>query len=136
MQSFPDIFGTYLPAFKRLPDPAVLQDKYPVRSQRDALQDVGGKQHGSMLLIPRNLLIQVFRALEVQPALRIPFKMEALYQLRHIRHLFPIGGAYIGQVFPESKIRERIVLGKHRITAELKIPIPEVHRGAAKADTL
>lgn len=71
MQSLPDIFGIDLPAFKLLPDPAVLQDKYPVRSQRDALQDVGGKQHSSMLLIPRNLLIQVFRALEVQPVDRL-----------------------------------------------------------------
>ena len=62
--------------------------------------------------------------------------MEALYQLRHIRHLFPIGGAYIGQVFPESKIRKGIVLGKHRIAAELKILLPEIHRSTAKADTV
>ncbi len=36
MQRLPYILGIDLPAFKCLPDSAVLQDKYPVRSQRDA----------------------------------------------------------------------------------------------------
>ena len=66
MQSLPDIRGIDLSAFKGLPDLTVLQDKYPVRGQRDALQDVGGKQDGSMLLIAQNLLVQIFRALEIQ----------------------------------------------------------------------
>ena len=89
-----NIFGIDLPAFKCLPEPTVLQDKYPVRSQRDALQDVGGKQHGSMLLISGNLLIQVFRTLEVQPVHRLIQKKQSGFQdkSRDQECLFPVSG--------------------------------------------
>ena len=80
MQHLPDIRGIDLPAFKSLPDLTVLQDKYPVRGQRDALQNVGGKQHSSMLLIPRNQLIQIFRALEIQAIDRLVQEKQSGFQ--------------------------------------------------------
>jgi len=87
MQSLPDIRGIDLPAFKSLPDLTVLQDKYPVRGQRDALQDVGGKQHSPMLLIAQNLPVQIFRTLEIKAVDRLVQKeqsglLEWLYPIR------------------------------------------------------
>ena len=71
MQCLPDICGIDLPAFKSLPDLTIFQDKNPVRGQRNALQDMGRKQHSPILFIAQNLLVQIFRALEIQTVDRL-----------------------------------------------------------------
>ena len=45
-----------------LPDLPVVQQEDPVRRQGDALQNVGGKQQGSVVPVAPDLLVQVFRA--------------------------------------------------------------------------
>ena len=94
MQSLPDIRGIDLPAFKSLPDLTVLQDKYPVRGQRDALQDMGRKQHSPILFIARNLLVQIFRTLEIQAVDRLVQKEQPGFQgkSRDQKCFFPVSG--------------------------------------------
>ena len=43
---------------------------------------------------------------------------------------------HIGQILPEGKIPERVILRKHSITALLKAGIPESHRTVPPADAL
>ena len=54
-----------------LPDLPVVQQEDPVRRQGDALQNVGGKQQGSVVPVAPDLLVQVFRAGEVQAVDRL-----------------------------------------------------------------
>ncbi len=101
MQGLPNVGGVDLTALKAPPDLPLLQYQHPVRGQGDALQDVGGEQDRPVFFVPGDQLVQVLRALEVQPVYRLvqqeerPFQGEGGDQKR----LFLIAG---GQVFQQS----------------------------------
>ena len=62
--------------------------------------------------------------------------MKATHQCAYIRHNPAIGRKDVSQIFPEGKIRKGIVLGKHRITAHLKVFVPEFRRTAMHPDSI
>ena len=71
MQGLPNVRGVDLAALKAPPDPPLLQHQHPVGGQGAALQDVAGEEDCPVLLVPRDQLVQVLRALEIQAVHRL-----------------------------------------------------------------
>ena len=75
-QHLPDLPGSDLRAGERPADPALLQNQHAVRGQTDALQNMGRKQEGPILLIAAHELVQKFRALKIKPVHRLIQKQQ------------------------------------------------------------